>query len=63
MKIYYGVRTRFFDNGKVDAAKMTIEHETIPENTFRETVDYDEYIDWFKSKAAADTFYADACTC
>ena len=60
MKIFYGVRTRIFDNLKVEVAKMTIEAETQPENTFRETADYDEYNDWFSNERDAHEFYADA---
>ena len=57
---YYGVITRYFGHGKVDARIISVTGGNIPDNTFGEYDDYDEYVDWFDDQEKAYEFYYEA---
>lgn len=63
MRTFYGVRTKFYDTGKVVVSTLTENAGNMPDNVCRSTDFFDEYVDWFKTKAEADSFAQDAYNC
>ncbi|MBR2882763.1 MAG: hypothetical protein IKB96_10610 [Prevotella sp.] len=60
MNTFYGIKTKIFDNGKIEVSRITAESYDKPENIIAENHSCDLYVDWFESKMAADLFFADA---
>lgn len=60
MKKFYGVSTKFYDNGKVQVSTFAVEADQIPESTYEEKAQYDEYFDYFTTKKAAEKYAEDA---
>lgn len=56
MKIFYGVQSRFYDNGKVEAIIKEHVGSTIPDNSYEEGVVCDTYTDWFASYKEAEQY-------
>jgi hypothetical protein len=55
---YYGVRSRFFDNGKIAASIIKTEADRKPEDTKASLPKYDQYLDWYTDKANAERHYS-----
>lgn len=60
MKKFYGVYTKFYDNGKVDVHTFMVEADDKPESSCEEKAKYDEYYDYFKTKKEAEQYADDA---
>lgn len=60
MAKYYGVETRYFDDGKLLVCRREFDGEQKPEDVYEETETYDLYVDWFGDKGKADKFYTEA---
>lgn len=60
MKTFYGVRTKFFDNGKCEVSRLILECKHKPDNINEEHTCFDLYEDWFDNKVEADRFLNDA---
>lgn len=60
MKKFYGVNTKFYDNGKVDVHTFVVEADQKPESTCEEKARYDEYFDYFATKKEAEQYAEDA---
>ena len=56
--IYYGVKSCFFDSGKITASLVKATAEKKPENTKASLPKYDRYIDWFDTKQRAARYYS-----
>lgn len=57
---FYGVTTKFYDNGKVKSFMYNIEAERKPKSTFKETKICDAYNDFFETYEEAKEFVDDA---
>lgn len=53
---YYGVRTKFYNNGKVKAEVFEVNAEQKPQADYTETNVCDIYQDYFDTKNEADEF-------
>lgn len=56
MKTFYGVVSKFFDSGKVEAEIVEHIGSTIPDNSYDEGVVCDTYTDWFESYREAEQY-------
>ena len=57
MKTIYGVKHRIYDDMTGEIFRLVEEAEKCPDKTFMSSHEnYDEYVDWFDSKEAADYF-------
>lgn len=57
---FYGVTTRFYDDGKVKAKMFEIEAKEMPEAEYEETSTCDIYVDYFTSEREANQYLQDA---
>jgi hypothetical protein len=57
---YYGVKSCFFDSGKISASILTTEADRKPENTQESLPKYDQYIDWYETRQKAERCYSAA---
>lgn len=57
---YYGVTTKFFDDGKVSAFLFEVEADEKPENTYDSLNKCDIYHDYFETLAEAESYRDDA---
>lgn len=53
MKMYYGVKSQFFDDGSVNAVLITQESNKKPKNSYQNSSLCDIYIDWFRTRKEA----------
>lgn len=60
MKKYYGVNTKFYDNGKVKVHIFEVEANKKPENVCEEKTCYDEYLDYFATRKEAERYAEDS---
>lgn len=60
MKTFYGVVSKFFDNGKVTAEIIKHIGSTIPDSTYQEGITCDTYTDWFASLKKAEQYKKEA---
>jgi hypothetical protein len=60
MKTYYGVKTTFYDNGHISASRLVKKAERKPEDTEDCFENFDQYTDWFDTKAESEMFLAKA---
>lgn len=58
-KVFYGVVSRFYDNGKATAEIITHIGSTIPCDSYDEGVVCDTYTDWFASYKEAEQHKAE----
>ena len=57
---YYGVTTKFFDDGTVRAFVYEVEADEMPKSTFEELKTCDIYHDFFNTLHEAEDFRDDA---
>jgi hypothetical protein len=57
---YYGVTTKFFDDGKVRAFCFEVEADEKPENEFESLKECDIYKNYFESLEEAEAYRDDA---
>ena len=61
MKTYYGVVSRYYDNGKVVASFIgAVEAEEEPAGKYDSFSKFDRYLDWFDSEEKAKLFLTQA---
>jgi hypothetical protein len=54
--IFYGVRSRFFDNDQITASVVKTNADRKPENSKASLPKYDQYIDWFETPKKAEQY-------
>lgn len=55
----YAVIQKYYDNGKIKASMISSPSEKVPDQVYVEKRDHDLYIDYFTSKADAESFLQD----
>jgi hypothetical protein len=56
--IYYGIKSKFFDN-QIITSLIWMEADKKPENTKVSLPKYDQYIDWYESRKKAELYYSE----